>query len=84
VTAGAQPVRPANRAASGRRDPATTKEATMIQHGHLTEEQWFALCLRVYRHLRLGDPKLAIGALKDAGFDEFTKSRENANVDHDD
>ena len=56
----------------------------MIKHSHLTEEQWFDLCLRVYRHLRLGDPKLAIGALQDAGFDELTKSRENANVHHDD
>ena len=56
----------------------------MIEYGHLTEEQWFDLCLRVYRNLRLGDPKLAIGALNDAGFDDFTKSREKHDVDDDD
>ena len=56
----------------------------MIKHGHFTEEQWFDLCLRVYRYLRLGDPKLAIGALQDAGFNEYTKYRENAHANTDD
>jgi len=46
----------------------------MIRPAHLTEDQWFMLCYRLYRYLRMGDPKLAFHALEKAGFDELTKS----------
>ena len=48
----------------------------MIQAAHLTEDQWFSLCFKVYRFIRLGDPKLALDELEHAGFDELTKRSE--------
>lgn len=48
----------------------------MIEPAYLTETQWFKLCHRIYRLLRLGDPKLAFQELKNAGFDDLTKTPE--------
>ena len=40
----------------------------MIQAMHLTEDQWFALCFKVYKLLRNDQPDDALKALQEAGF----------------
>lgn len=41
----------------------------MIQPAHLTENQWFDLCLRIYFALRVGDLHAGVALLEDTGFD---------------
>jgi len=40
----------------------------MIEPRHLTKNQWFFLCLRIYRALRADDPNHALALLVMTGF----------------
>ena len=52
----------------------------MLKATHLTEEQWFALCLLVYRLLQVTDLAGARAALEGAGFRADTTDPEDPDV----